>query len=28
VGDLFEGVLKRPQKLDSAIQKLAGAVRR
>jgi bifunctional non-homologous end joining protein LigD len=28
VGDLFEGVLTRPQKLDSAIEKLAGAIRR
>jgi bifunctional non-homologous end joining protein LigD len=26
VGDLFEGVLTRPQKLDSAIEKLAGAI--
>ena len=26
VGDLFEGVLKRPQKLESALEKLAGAV--
>jgi len=28
VGDLFEGVLNRPQKLDSAIEKLAGVMRR
>jgi bifunctional non-homologous end joining protein LigD len=26
VGDLFDGVLKRPQKLESAIEKLAAAV--
>jgi len=24
VGDLFEGVLKRPQSLEKAIEKLAG----
>jgi len=28
VGDLFEGVLKRPQKLDDAIEKLSGVMRR
>jgi bifunctional non-homologous end joining protein LigD len=27
VGELFEGVLKRPQELDAAIDKLSGAIR-
>jgi hypothetical protein len=28
VGDLFEGVLKRPQKFEDAIEKLAAVVHR
>ena len=28
VGDLFQGVLDKPQELDGAIEKLAGAVKR